>query len=138
MKLILDASVGLKFCLNEPDVAKALQLRDDARKGLHEFLAPDIFPVEVSHGLSKAFRQRRLSLDEAKAHYASILTDCPALHPSVALLDRAYELALNLRTPVYDCLYVALAEDQSCSVVTADSKSVATFQGFPVIDLSTL
>jgi predicted nucleic acid-binding protein len=138
MKLVLDASVGLKFCLPEPDVAKALQLRDEFRKGMHELYAPDIFPVEIAHALSKACRQHRISLAEAKAHYASILSDCPDIQPSLPLLERAYELALDLRTRVYDCLYVCLAEEQGCLLVTADAKAVATFQGHPVIDLAQL
>ena len=57
MKYVLDASVALKWVLTEADSAKAISLRDDFRKQLHEFLAPDVFPVEVAHALTRAERR---------------------------------------------------------------------------------
>jgi hypothetical protein len=38
------------------DKLKALRVRDDFRNGLHELLAPDVFPVEVAHSLTRAER----------------------------------------------------------------------------------
>jgi len=35
MKLVLDASVGLKFVLNEPGADKARKLQAEFRNGLH-------------------------------------------------------------------------------------------------------
>jgi predicted nucleic acid-binding protein len=58
MKYVLDASVGLKFVLKEPDSPNALILRDEFRRGLHELLVPDIYPVEVAHALTRAERKR--------------------------------------------------------------------------------
>jgi hypothetical protein len=40
MKYVLDASVALKWVLTEPDSSKALSIRDDFRKQVHELLAP--------------------------------------------------------------------------------------------------
>ena len=48
MKYVLDSSAALPWVLPEKDSAKAIQLRDDARNAVHEFLAPDIFPAESS------------------------------------------------------------------------------------------
>jgi hypothetical protein len=47
MKYVLDASVAEKWVLPEPDSAKAIALRDDYRRGVHELLAPDTFPAEA-------------------------------------------------------------------------------------------
>lgn len=138
MKYVLDASVALKWVLSEDHVDKALLLRREFESGVHEFIAPDIFPVEVGHALSKAHRQRRITKDEADAYYLDVLSTLPQIHASLPLLDRAYQLALDLRTRVYDCLYVALAEENGCSMVTGDQKALNTFQGFPVVDLSQL
>jgi hypothetical protein len=52
MKYVLDSSVALKWLLHEPDSDKAIQLREDARNGVHELLAPDIFPTEVLNSLT--------------------------------------------------------------------------------------
>jgi len=57
MKYVLDASVALKWVLSEPDSPKALSVRDDYRNQLHELLAPDVFPVEIAHALTRAERR---------------------------------------------------------------------------------
>jgi hypothetical protein len=44
----LDANVALKWVLNEPLTAQAIQLRDEYRQQLHELLSPDVFPIEVA------------------------------------------------------------------------------------------
>jgi predicted nucleic acid-binding protein len=59
-RFVLDSSVALKWFLPELDVAQAIALRDGFLKGIHEFLAPDIFPVEAAHALAKAERPVRL------------------------------------------------------------------------------
>jgi predicted nucleic acid-binding protein len=38
MRYVLDSSVALKVSLPEPDSAKAIQLRDDFRNGIHELI----------------------------------------------------------------------------------------------------
>jgi predicted nucleic acid-binding protein len=57
MKCVLDASVALKWVLTEPDSPKAHSVRDDYRKQSHELLAPDVFPVEIAHALTRAERR---------------------------------------------------------------------------------
>lgn len=46
MKYVLDASVAIAWVLPRPLTAKALQLRAEYLKGIHELIAPDIFPGE--------------------------------------------------------------------------------------------
>lgn len=58
-----------------------------------------------------------------------------ALYESVPLLMRAVELATEKRIGVYDCLYVALAEEQDCELVTADARLLKAFQGLSRIVL---
>ena len=60
MKYVLDSSIALKWALPEPDTAKALQLRADYRNGIYELIAPDFFPIETAHALTRAERQRRI------------------------------------------------------------------------------
>jgi predicted nucleic acid-binding protein len=57
MKYIIDSNVALKWVLPEQGTDKAIQLRDDFRSAVHELLAPDIFPVEVLHALTRAERR---------------------------------------------------------------------------------
>ena len=120
MKYVLDSSAALPWVLPETDSAKAIQLRDDARNAVHELLAPDIFPAEVFSSLLKAERTKRINVGEAKTLYASIGADIPALLPYLPLMPRAGEIASRHRVALYDCLYIALAERESCEVITAD------------------
>jgi len=61
MKYVLDSSVAFKWEVAEADADKAIRLRDESRRGLHELLAPDVFPVEVAHAMTRAERQGRVS-----------------------------------------------------------------------------
>ena len=138
MRYVLDSSVALKWLLPEPHTDKALRLRDDARNSVHEFLAPDIFPLEVLNSLTKAERTKRINVGDGYALWQSLLTDLPALHPHGVLLDRAYKIGSQARLAVYDCLYVALAEGEKCEFITADDRLVKNLQPtFPfVVSLS--
>ena len=139
MKYVLDASVALKWVLAEADSAKALRLRADFQTGAHELLAPDVFPVEVGHALTRAERRTILPVGHAAIHLANILGTPPQLHPTLPLLRRAVSIASTARIGLYDCLYVALAEREGCEFVTADDRLVRNLQGrFPFLVLLTL
>jgi len=112
MKYILDASVALKWVLPEPDSAKAVALRDDFHHGIHQLLAPDVYPIEIAHALTRAERQGRITVAASGRLLTDILLTLPDLHPSLSLLARACELSSNMRMGVYDCLYIALAEQE--------------------------
>lgn len=57
MRYVLDASVALKWVLNEPQSDKARRLRDDFQRRVHELLAPTTFIVEIGHALTRAERK---------------------------------------------------------------------------------
>lgn len=135
MKYVLDASVALKWELPEGDSAKALVLRDDFIAKIHELIAPDVFPVEVAHALTRAERKNLLTPAEGSAAFHRVLQQLPQLFPSLAVLPRAYEISSVARIGVYDCLYLALAEQQNCTLVTSD-KRLLSLQGFPLTDLA--
>jgi predicted nucleic acid-binding protein len=48
------------------------------------------------------------------------------LVPVVELLPRAIELAFDLQHPIYDCVYLALAEREKAALITADRRLIAT------------
>lgn len=122
MKYVLDASVALKWVLAEADSDKALRLRADLHTGVHELLAPDVFPVEVAHALTRAERKGNIPVGDADVHLLNILSTAPRIRPSLAILRRALAISSAFRCGVYDCLYVALAEREGCEFITADDK----------------
>src|SRR5882724_1064202 len=134
MKLVLDSSVGVKWVMIEILTDKARLLRDDFRNGVIELLAPDFSPLEVLHALTKAERQKRINPTEASTFWLDIMTTCPVLSASLPLAARACAIATKARIGIYDCLYVALAEQEKCELATADDRLVKNLQGpFPFI-----
>jgi len=128
MKLVIDSSVAFKWVVLEVDSDSALRLRDDFVSGSHELIAPSIFPIELAHALTRAERQARVNHRQALVLLTEVLQLGLDLHESLALLPRAVELSSSMRIGVYDCLYVALAERESCELVTADSRLVNVLQ----------
>ena len=136
MKYVLDSSVAFKWEVTEVDSDKAIQLRDEARQGLHELLTPDIFPVELGHSLTRAERQGRISPSDGWRLWLGIMADAPTLQSFLPLMPRAYAMSSAARIGVYDCLYVALAEREGCELITADARLVANLKSrFPFVQL---
>src|SRR5947209_1344221 len=132
MRYVIDASVAFKRAVPETDSDKANQLRDAYRRGIHQLLAPDVFPIEVAHSLTRAERQRRIAVGQAEALLTDVMTTPPTLARSTLLLSRAVEISSRVRIGVYDCPYVALAERRKCTLVTADARLVSNLQSqFP-------
>ncbi len=120
MKFVLDSSVALKTALPELDSSKAIALCAAFEHGFHRFIAPDIFPIEAAHALTKAERRGLISVGQASILLADL--PIPEFHPSLPLLQRAIDISSIARIAVYDGLYVALAEQQHCELVTADRR----------------
>jgi predicted nucleic acid-binding protein len=135
MKYVIDSSTAFKWVVVETDSDKARQLRDDYRNAIHDLLAPDLFPTEISNSLVVAERRGRIPPGGSTRLLLDLLKTLPALHPVwPTLLPRAHAIAANTVASVYDSLYVALAERESCELVTADDKLVRNLQPiFPFI-----
>lgn len=117
MNLVIDASVALKWFVQEPQHEAALALL----RGGHTLHAPDLLVIEVANAAWKKFARREISRDQAAAIAATCNGDALDLLASAPLVPRAFELAAELKHPVYDCLYLACAEAVDGVVVTADS-----------------
>ena len=122
MRYVLDSCIAVKWFLAEVDSAKAIQLRDQFDQQIHDLLAPDVFPVEIAHALSRAERRGLIQPIDGSQHLSDLLAFLPTLYASVSLLPRAYEISSQARIGVYDCLYVALAEREGCDLITSDSR----------------
>lgn len=134
MKFVLDSSVAFKWEVPETDSDTANVLREDCRNAVHELLAPDFLPLELAHALTRAERQGRIAIGQAKLFWSDAMTTPPVLLPSVTLAIRALDVSSQMRIGVYDCLYIALAEREKCDFITADDKLVSNVQKqFPFV-----
>src|SRR5438094_95773 len=106
MKYVIDSSVAFKWSVKETDSDKADAILVDFLQGNHEFHAPDFYPVELAHAITRAERQRRISQAEGARIFADQLKMMPMLHESLPdLLPLAYAISSKMRVGVYDCVY---------------------------------
>ena len=136
MNLVVDASVAVKWLFEEPDSDRAEALLTSAEENRLKLVAPTILAAEIANALWK--RTRRGHMDRQKALEAGERFEeiCPLLLPIDDLVQRALELAIDSRHPVYDCLYVALAEELPGDLVTADERLYRAFaSNFPQVHL---
>ena len=116
MALIVDASVAIKWFVEEPGSDTARRLwRDEP-----ELLAPDLIVAEVCNAAWRKVRLGQSDSGQAKQIAARLRSGVLDFRPTAPLAPRAVELALDLDHPVYDCFYLALAEAEQTELVTAD------------------
>jgi predicted nucleic acid-binding protein len=117
--LVVDASVALKWFLrSEPLAAEALAVIHDGSA----LTAPDILIAEVCNAAWRSARLGRIRQDQVGEIAAILPRFFDALVGAAALAPRAVAIAGELDHPVYDCLYVALAEARRSRLVTADAR----------------
>ena len=117
--LVIDASIAIKWVVEEDGTDLALTLRQKAR-----LMAPDLIVAECANILWKKVQRKELSNDEALIAARLLQGAEIELVPSRALLESATRLAIELDHPAYDCLYLALAVEHDCRFVTADERLV--------------
>jgi len=123
-KIVIDASVVLKWVLRETYSEQAIDLLNERNK--YSFIAPDILVTEVANALWKRVKIGEMQIEEAKAfHDAIFVEDIIDLHPSANYMERAFDLANNIQhNAIYDCVYLAMAESFHCNFITADHKLI--------------
>ena len=128
--MIVDASVAVKWLVDEADSQAAQRLLDSDEK----LVAPDFVLIEVGNVLWKKAQRRQLGPEQAVAGIEALPTYFEQLVPSAALLPRALTIAIDVRHPVYDCLYLACAERLQMTLVTADVRFAAMIRArFPLL-----
>ena len=118
MILVVDASVAAKWVLPEKDADIATALRD----GAEALIAPDLIVAEVGSAVWKRARRKELSRGQAREAISLASGLLSQLHPIPPLAEHALELAIDLKHPIYDCFYLALALRENATLVTADAR----------------
>lgn len=115
MSHIVDTSVVLKWVVREAG-------SDAARSWVGTPLAaPDLIRAELANALWKKVR-----IGEIESHHAlrglGHALEPVSLFPTMPLIERALPLAITLAHPVYDCIFLTLAESLHMPLLTADKR----------------
>jgi predicted nucleic acid-binding protein len=122
---VLDVSVAVKWAFPltaEVLTAEALRLLDRFGKGQVDFLVPDLFWVELGNVLWKAARVGRCNPKDAEEAMLAMRSRNLPTVPSDKLLEEALSIALTFDRTMYDSVYVALAVQAHCELITADER----------------
>ena len=118
--IVVDASVVVKVLTEErgSTVAADRFIREPSR-------TPDWLKAEIASALSKKVRYGGLPIESAERSLAALAVIMPDMAPSEPLISNALILSVALRHAFYDCLYLSLAIDHDCLLLTADKKFFA-------------
>lgn len=126
-RYVVDASVAIKWFVPEIHSDAALRAQ---HSGTHLHI-PAFMVLELGNVLAKKLRRNELTPGDGE----TILRELKRLplqhHADARLFAAAYQLALNTRRSLYDCLYLALAEAIDGVMVTADHKFFASLTNGP-------
>ena len=137
MSWVVDASIAVKWVI--PEVLS--DAADRVRDGEDDILAPDLLLVEVANALWRKTTAKEISPREANVAFDLVRGSGIDLHPTGPLLTRAMNVARRLGHPVYDCVYLALAEREHAAFVTADHRLLRSSLrklDVTIVDLRTL
>ncbi len=115
---VVDASVAAAWILEEAFSPAAM-----AQLGTGEALiAPELLVTEVGNALWKAWRRGEASADQLTGSEVVLDGAVTAWHPLLSLMPHALALARRLNHPIYDCVYLALAQRDGLPLATADRR----------------
>ena len=115
--LVIDASIAVKWVVEEEGTPQALALRRRTK-----LIAPELLVAECANILWKKVARDELSQEEALVAAKLLQSADIELLPMRSLFDAATGLAIELDHPAYDCIYLALAIEKDCPFVTADER----------------
>ena len=119
MLFIPDASVVCRMHFKDEEDADLAKFF--LRRFSGDVFAPDLILFEVANAMQKGIAEGRISPAAARLAMSEVPEDVRSLVPSAPLLPLAFEMATALPHPVYDCVYLALAERDNAMLITADA-----------------
>jgi predicted nucleic acid-binding protein len=125
--IILDASVAVKWYFSEIGSDLAQELFD---KNIGKLVGPDLLVIEVCAAFVRGANMDKTRNKDARRFIADFRDKIGSgaigtRHLSSVNIETASNLALNLGHPLKDCIYLALAMELECELVTCDAKFAA-------------
>ncbi len=118
--MIVDASVASHWFVDTEFSTAA-----DPFRALPGLIAPTFLLVETANVFCKRARSGELPAESCLESIAILQLSMTELVSDADLLPQALALALRMRHSVYDCLYLALAQERREPLITADRRLAA-------------
>ena len=118
--IVVDASVALLWLVDLPASEKAERLLDSA----DPLVAPDLIVPELANAIWKTVAFADFPAGDARDCIESIDRYFSNIVPTYPFRRRALSIAIELKHPAYDCFYLALAEQLTCPLVSADERLI--------------
>jgi predicted nucleic acid-binding protein len=131
--VIVDASVAFKWIFVEEGSEAALALvgREDLR-------APSLLLAEVGNGLWKKAHKGELTDQAAFPAQVALVASLVTFVDYQEATARALQMAVELDHPIYDCIYLALAEATDDILVSADARFIGKVVRSPYAEMTEL
>ncbi len=123
-KLVIDASVCLKWVFEEEDSEKARFLLKQQEKNKLLLLVPKLWEYEIVNGVASAVLRKKASFLTAKKLLKLILEANLKVISMTDLLMKCLENANKYHISAYDSAYVTLAKENGIVLVSADDRLV--------------
>jgi predicted nucleic acid-binding protein len=123
--VVVDASLALKWVLDEPDSIAAVQLLNSWTNQATKVIAPALLTYEIANTLHRQVIKGKITYDEAKQGLEDIYATGILLtflrYEDISV--RALKFAQDFQLPAtYDAHYLALAQYENCGYWTADTR----------------
>ena len=117
---VVDASVALKWFVDEPDSAHASALREAHLAGHSPLVAPDLLIYEVANALLHNSKFSEQEIERALATLYDLQLEL--VTPTAELAQTVIRVAGRFGLTFYDALYVGLAQELDMELITADRR----------------
>ena len=124
--MIIDSSVVIHAFLKGEFATKARDVL-----AVDDLCAPDVMISEVANVLGRMVRTKLIQTAHAAELFSRVKKLPLRFIPSRELIDRAFDLSLELSHPIFDCYYLELAIRERLPFVTTDDHFIQKLRPRP-------
>ena len=129
--IVVDASLAAKWIIVEPNSAAALAFLEECTEPL---VAPDLIAIEVSSAIVRRANMDKAlgeTMRQAAVRWANLLDEqtITLRRPTSGDILEAANLAITIGHPLKDCIYLVLAMEMNCELMTCDARFAERAKG---------